>query len=392
MLQPKSPLSFLSRSSPLPHRNPLSSRVSALRLFVALLCSAWLLCGFPAVWPSSGILLTVPAAHAADFSYVYDDLGGLIAVIDPTGETSVQTYDAVGNLLSISRYSSALVSIIDFTPKSGPVGTSVTIYGTGFRSTASENTVTFNGVAAPIISATATQVVAEVPTGATTGPITVTTPTGAATSSTVFTVTTSETAGAPTITGFTPTIGTSGTAVTISGIHFEPTPANNKVIFNRTHATVSAATTMSIATSVSVGATSGRISVATPLGKAVSSADFFIPPSPYTDTDVAFTGRIAFGESKTVTISTANKIALLVFDGTAGQQVSALLSNATIPGCWAARLALLKPDGSELAVTILCGSSTFLGSQTLPVTGTYTLVLDPYGAATGQATVTVTSP
>ena len=70
------------------------------------------------------------------------------------------------------------------------------------------------------------------------------------------------------------------------------------------------------------GAGSGRIAISTPFGKVVSSEDFFVPPAPHTAADVEFTGRMALGESKSVTIGTANKIALVVFDGTARQRVS----------------------------------------------------------------------
>ena len=127
---------------------------------------------------------------------MYDEVGRLVAVIDVAGEAAVYRYDAVGNLLSISRYSAAVVSLIEFTPKRGMVGTGVTIYGTGFSTTANQNTVTFNGVAATVTSATATRIVTTVPAGATTGPITVTAPGGNATSSVSFVV--GET-GAPTI-------------------------------------------------------------------------------------------------------------------------------------------------------------------------------------------------
>ena len=78
-------------------------------------------------------------------------------------------------------------------------------------------------------SASLTQLVVTVPSGATTGPIAVTTPTGSATSSTSFTVTTGGPLGPPTITSFTPTIGTMGTTVTITGTNFELIPANNKI-------------------------------------------------------------------------------------------------------------------------------------------------------------------
>src|SRR5207249_9392305 len=125
-------------------------------------------------------------------------------------------------LLTIARQSAAVVSLLNFTPKSGLVGTTVTLYGTGF-STTGQNTVTFfNGKVATVTSATATQIVTSVPAGATNGPITVTTPTGSATSSTSFTVTnTVTTLAAPKITSFTPTIGAPGTAVTITGANFE---------------------------------------------------------------------------------------------------------------------------------------------------------------------------
>jgi hypothetical protein len=66
----------------------------------------------------------------------------------------------------------------------------VTISGTGFSTVAGENTVTFNGIAATVTSATATQIVAPVPAGATSGPIAVSNANGSATSGTAFNVTT----------------------------------------------------------------------------------------------------------------------------------------------------------------------------------------------------------
>jgi hypothetical protein len=53
-------------------------------------------------------------------------------------------------------------------------------------------------------------------------------------------------------------------------------------------------------------------------------------------------------------------------------------------GCWT--LAILKPDGSQLANNFTCGSTAFIEPQTLPATGSYTVLIDPSGAATGQAT------
>ena len=97
---------------------------------------------------------SVPPAHAADVSYVYDSLGRLLAAVDSSGDTVAYAYDSTGNLLSISRYASSTLSIIDVAPNQGPVGTAVTISGTGFGTTPSQNTVTFNGTAASVTSAT----------------------------------------------------------------------------------------------------------------------------------------------------------------------------------------------------------------------------------------------
>ncbi len=62
-----------------------------------------------------------------------------------------------------------VTTISGISPTSGGGGTEVTITGTNFSSTASENNITFNGVAATVTSASATQIVAVVPANATTG-------------------------------------------------------------------------------------------------------------------------------------------------------------------------------------------------------------------------------
>src|SRR5579863_5070986 len=62
-------------------------------------------------------------------------------------------------------------SITQISPSSGAVGTSVTITGINFGST---GTVTFNGISATPTSWGSTTIVVSVPSGATTGPVTVT--------------------------------------------------------------------------------------------------------------------------------------------------------------------------------------------------------------------------
>jgi RHS repeat-associated protein len=65
-------------------------------------------------------------------------------------------------------------SVTAISPAAGPVGTSVTITGTGFGSTQSNSTASFDGVAGTVTSWSNTQVVAVVPSGASTGPVSIT--------------------------------------------------------------------------------------------------------------------------------------------------------------------------------------------------------------------------
>ena len=346
-----------------------------------------------AVTPSAGIV------------YIYDELQRLKSVIDPVGEAATYTYDAVGNLLSITRNNSSQTSIVDFNPNGSSVGNTVTIYGTGYSATPSQNNVTFNGVAATVVSSTLTQIVTTVPAGATTGPIAVTSPAGGATSVSAFAVSGASTA-APTIASFNPTIGTAGTTVTITGTNFDTTQTNNEVRFSPALATVSTATTTSINTSVPVGARSGKLSVSTPGGTAISSQDFLVPPAGSTANDVDFTGRITIGGPALVMpVNTADKVAIALFDGVAGQRFSIKVSNSTFPDGGAfttsASLTILKPDGFQFGASYgwhspngslyQAGTTSpnFLDVQTLPMTGTYMLILDPSGSYTGQATITM---
>src|ERR1700741_113801 len=90
--------------------------------------------------------------HAQGISYLYDAAGRLIAVAVPGTGTGVSAYDSLGNLLSITRYAATAVLIVDFSPGQGPVGTTVTISGVGFSTTASQNTVRFNGRQATVMA------------------------------------------------------------------------------------------------------------------------------------------------------------------------------------------------------------------------------------------------
>ncbi len=169
-------------------------------------------------------------------------------------------------------------TITGFSPTSGAIGSAVILTGTNFSTTLLNNTVKFNGTSATVSAATATSLTVAVPTGATTGKISVEVDNQTATSSNDFTVV------APvatlTLTSFSPTTGTAGTIVTLTGTNFSPTIASNLVKFNGTAATVSAATATTLTVEVPAGATTGKISVQVGSQIATSSNDFIIAASP----------------------------------------------------------------------------------------------------------------
>jgi gliding motility-associated-like protein/uncharacterized delta-60 repeat protein len=100
----------------------------------------------------------------------------------------VLTQNASGGRLLVYQNLIANPTITSFLPASGPVGTLVTITGTNFSTIPSENTVSFNGPSAYVVSSTATSIVAIVPPGAVTGPVSVTVTNNTTTSSSSFTV------------------------------------------------------------------------------------------------------------------------------------------------------------------------------------------------------------
>ena len=104
------------------------------------------------------------------------------------------------------------------------------------------------------------------------------------------------------------------------------------------------------------------------------------------DVPADVTGTIAFGVPKTVTTTVPGQNASLTFTGTAGQVVSLVMAG----GCCTTRISLLKPNGTVLVSPVSFGAAGgFLDATTLPNNGTYTIAIDPQGAATGALTFTL---
>jgi hypothetical protein len=93
-----------------------------------------------------------------------------LTVTVPTSATTGKISVTIGNLTSaFSNNFTVVPDITSFTPDSGPAGTTVTITGTTFSTTPSENLVQFNGTSAVVTSSTATSIVTTVPNGAKVG-------------------------------------------------------------------------------------------------------------------------------------------------------------------------------------------------------------------------------
>src|SRR3990170_3088302 len=186
--------------------------------------------------------------------------------------------------------------ITSFNPSSGPVGTEVTLTGSNFTGATA---VAFNGTPAATFTIDSdTQLRATVPSGATTGLISVTNPSGTGSSATAFTV-----LGPPVITSFTPSSGPVGTQVTLTGSNFTGATA---VAFNGTPAaTFTVDSDTQLRATVPSSATTGPISVTNPYGSASSATDFTVtPPS----TDITFEENRTGIASSSSTLSTATSL------------------------------------------------------------------------------------
>jgi YD repeat-containing protein len=331
---------------------------------------------------SNGSLFTLTSqANGGPVTFTYDALNRLIGVADALGNAASYSYDAVGNILSISRNNPGQTTIINFSPSSGPTGTTVTINGAGFSTNPAQNTVTFGAIAATVVSSSATQIVVSVPPGAASGPITVVSPNGSATTASSFMVTSG--LGVTVITSFNPTIGAAGTPVTISGSGFDVNGANDRLQFNLSPQQVLNAAAGSLSTTVPESTGSGHITVMTPNGKAVSSQDFFIPIDGGSASAMAFTGRISAGDSTTVSLG-AGQIGQVIFDASTGDSIDVKVSGSSSNFC---SLFLFDPHAQYVTDASCTTGSDRITSNPLPISGTYTLQIE--ASSSGSVTLTI---
>ena len=183
----------------------------------------------------------------------------------------------VAEMASAPAARAAAPVVVVFLPVSGPVGTSVTITGTGFDDSSKATGVAFNGTAASSFSVDAdTQITAIVPVGATTGPLTVIDGEGTGASLVDLVVTPSP---PPTVLLFDPSSGPVGTTVTITGTGYT---GASIVKFHGRLGSFGVNSDTEIVATVPKRATTGPIAVSTPGGTGTSLTDFTVlPPTPH---------------------------------------------------------------------------------------------------------------
>jgi hypothetical protein len=158
-----------------------------------------------------------------------------------------------GNIASNAASFLVIPVLLNDSPSSGPVNTSVVVTGTSFGDIQGESTVTFNGVTASPTAWSNTSITAPVPPGATTGGVVVII-NGFSTNGATFRV-------FPNITAIGPALGMVGSLVTLSGTTFGQTQGFGGITFNGVSADVQSWSDSSITALVPAGATSGNVIV-----------------------------------------------------------------------------------------------------------------------------------
>jgi subtilisin family serine protease len=98
------------------------------------------------------------------------------------------------------------------------------------------------------------------------------------------------------------------------------------------------------------------------------------------------------GDPVTVSVSSPGDKARLTFDGLAGDRVSLEISDVTIGTscCSSASLSVVGPDGVALVGPSNFGTrGGFVDTRTLPLAGSYRIVVDPSGDSVGSVTLTL---
>src|SRR5258706_31537 len=92
------------------------------------------------------------------------------------------------------------------------------------------------------------------------------------------------------------------------------------------------------------------------------------------------------GAAASVATTVPGQGASLTFTGSAGQRISLTVATTITQ----AKLSITRPDGANLVAPLTVSPpGTFVDTKTLPLSGTYTIVVDPQSKYTGSMTLTL---
>lgn len=349
------------------------SRKSGVQIDGTTLAPAQVTVAIDPSQPDRGtITAQVPAALLAPGQHA-------VRLVNPTDSGPVSGGQAA---ITASVTSGTMPAITGLSPGSGPVGIDVVISGRNFSGATA---VRFAGgqLADHSVDSAGT-ITAEVPAGATSGPVTVVTPSGSATSPLAFSLTIAT--NPPGITSIQPSQGMAGDQVKIFGRNFTDVRAVRFGVIPGVSTGIKA-TSFTVVRSTEIdaivpaGAVSGLIRVKTGMGRADSPIPFMIAPK--TGTLAAFAPPLGLlGDPVELTGTGFGRAVAVHFNGVSApflvnsdQSITTFvpikntLSNQTV------RIDVVTPDSSF-------GKDGFTVQQT-PVTGVFQITgFDP--GRTGQ--------
>ncbi len=363
--------------------NPLNLAAGATGTLTATLAPAPSAAGTLAINSANPAVATVPAS--ASFAAGQTSVPLTVTAV-ASGSTSVTVTLNGASAASQVTVTPPPPTITGFTPTSGAVGTTVTITGTNFINV---QTVTFNGVTAIFTINNATTLTAVVPSGATTGKISVSDFAGSAQSATNFTV-----LPPPTVVSLLPATltltqdGNGTLTVTISA----PQPTDTAVALTSSASTIATVpnTVVVLATQTSAPITvtavaPGSAQITASLNATNANSTITVTPPP--PTIVSFTptnGRA--GTTVTLTGANFTGVSAVTFNGIAA--ASFTVQNATTLTAEVPASATTGP----LAVTTSGGTATLDGQFVMIPTQDMQLSALPATVSvpsTGQASINV---
>ena len=340
------------------------------------------------IWLMCSVALWAGVAQAQSTSYVYDANGRVVAVTTNNANSVQYGYDTLGHVSQISApLATSQMAIFAFMPTHGEAGTQVTIQGQGFDSNVANDTVSFNGTAATVLSATATQLVATVPSGATTGPITVTADGQSATSATAFIV--DDTGIPPTITQVSPLLVPVGGTVTVTGTHLDPVAGATTVLMGgQDVGTPAAISDVQLQYAVPSAGTTGLVTVATPYGTATSTTPVTVLPSGVSAASVVSSGNATVnGAGVSLNIGASGQYGAVTFVAPPSGWVSLQATGLTTTASSITYTVYASGNG-VLAQGTISSASPSIHLPHLTAGTTYLVLIQPSGGG-AQVTLTV---